>query len=108
MRTFITQNEIEAAFIMSGTGDLTRANIQFPSKMVDVFMGQYHIISLSGTLSCNYGVDLKIALADEEVMFCIFVQVMQNSPDHIATYFRVESLAELYLAIMLLATRRKL
>ena len=30
-------------------------------------MGQYHIISLSGTLSCNYGVDLKIALADEEV-----------------------------------------
>ena len=34
LRTFVTQNEIEAAFIMSGTGDLTRANIQFPNKMV--------------------------------------------------------------------------
>ena len=37
LRTFVTQNEIEAAFIMSGTGDLTRANIQFPNKMVGMW-----------------------------------------------------------------------
>ena len=27
-------NEIEAAFVMSGTGDITRANIQFPNKNI--------------------------------------------------------------------------
>ena len=43
---------------------LSRNSLKPPK---DVFMGQYHIISLSGTLSCNYGADLKIALADEEV-----------------------------------------
>ena len=51
LRTFVTENEIEAAFIMSGTGDLTRANIQFPNKMV----GQCHRFdSLTFHVICLY------------------------------------------------------
>merc|ERR1712226_1728836 len=65
LRTFVNANEIEAATIISGTGHLTRANIQFPDGMVDVFQGNFHMMSLSGVLSCNFGPDLKIVLSDE-------------------------------------------
>ena len=34
LKNFITENEIEAACILSGTGEVTRANIQFPNKQI--------------------------------------------------------------------------
>ena len=41
LRTFVTENEIEAAFVISGTGDVTRANLQFPNKMLGNGMTTY-------------------------------------------------------------------
>ena len=43
-------------------------------------MGCFHIISLSGTLSCNFGADLKIALADEQVdsEFMKFIKIYEK------------------------------
>ena len=42
-------------------------NFQIQKSCKDVFLGNYQIISLSGTLSCNFQPEMKIALADDEV-----------------------------------------
>ena len=65
MREFINANEIEAAFIISGTGNLSRANLQFANGMVDVYQGKFDVLSISGVLSVNFQADLKISLADD-------------------------------------------
>ena len=65
MREFINANEIEAAFIISGTGNLSRANLQFANGMVDVYRGKFDVLSISGVLSVNFQADLKISLADD-------------------------------------------
>ena len=48
-------------------GNLTRANIKFPNGQIDVLQGKFDILSISGVMSCNFGTDLKIMLADETV-----------------------------------------
>ena len=65
LREFINANEIEAAFIISGTGNLSRANLKFANGMVDVYRGKFDVLSISGVLSVNFQADLKISLADD-------------------------------------------
>ena len=69
LRTFLTENEIHAGVVLSGTGHLTRANIKFASGMIDILRGNFTLLSLTGPVSDNFGADLKVSLVDVAYSF---------------------------------------
>ena len=85
LREFINANEIEAAFIISGTGNLSRANLQLANGMVDVYRGKFDVISISGILSVNFQADLKIMLADDTGK--TFGKMLTKSRNHFYIFF---------------------
>src|SRR6476469_11129729 len=64
LENFVQQNNIEAGWIVTCAGCLTKASIRLANQTnVSVYDGHFEIVSLTGTLSVN-GSHLHISIAD--------------------------------------------
>jgi len=64
IQTFVQQNKIEAGWIVTCAGSLTKASIRLANQPnTTVYEGHFEIVSLSGTVSVN-GSHIHISIAD--------------------------------------------
>ena len=64
IQSFVQQNKIEAGWIVTCAGSLTKASIRFANQPTPTVMeGHFEILALSGTVSAN-GSHLHISIAD--------------------------------------------
>jgi uncharacterized protein len=64
IQKFVQQNNIEAGWVVTCAGSLTKASIRLANQPnTNVYEGHFEILSLSGTVSVN-GSHLHISVAD--------------------------------------------
>lgn len=65
LQTFVTENKLSAAVILSAVGSLTKAVIRYANaENATTLTGHFEIVSLSGTLSSTSGSHLHLSVSD--------------------------------------------